>query len=665
MHMHGVSAGKFYLGRISHRIGLIGFVAVAALVIVAGASWNLQQRIEAGADLQASIDVIDSLRSTIAVEAPNLQIAEKDFMLRKTGNHLERHAAIMGRVIGAAETLEKQSGGMGLADIPGKAKAIREALQRYEQQLERLAAFQIIMGRNETEGQEGRIRGAVHQIESLLVLHDQPRLSVLMLLMRRHEKDFMLRQRASYGDEFERRHAEFKTLLTASPIPASEKQTIQQNLTMYREAFGIYMRTVTALTEAQKAVEKSFASVEPLLGDIDKTIKALRVETISSLESGIASLRQVVWVIIAAAFVALIVLVVLIGRSISKPLSGMTSAIQKLGAGHFDVNLPGRGRRDELGEMATAIDQFKDKLVIKARDDIEREQRREREQADTRRQEAARLADAFETSVGAIVTQVAGLASQLSDASGVLSQSAESTQIASELVASSSEEVSNNAMSMARATEEMSQAIAEIDSQVGQASAVATAATDHARDAETIGMDLLHSTGKVSDVIALIRSIAEQTNLLALNATIEAARAGEAGRGFSGVANEVKQLASQTAAATGTIAGHVDSMTIAARRSVSGMDEIIRKVVSFSDISTAISISVSQQSAATGEISRDVQYLASAAESVSAKIADVSQQAGMTGISAGKLSHSAVELRDSSEKLKTEVRQFLAVVRAA
>jgi methyl-accepting chemotaxis protein len=663
--MHGVSAEKFYLGRISHRIGLIGLVAVAALVIVAGAYWNLQQRIEAGADLQASIDVIDSHRSTIAVEAPNLRIAEKDFMLRKTENHLERHAAIMGRVIGAAEALEKQSGGMGLADIPGKARAIREALQRYEQQLERLAAFQTIMGRKETEGQEGRLRGAVHQIESSLVQHDQPRLSVLMLMMRRHEKDFMLRQRASYGDEFEKRLAEFKTLLTTSAIPASEKQAIQQNLTVYREAFGIYMRTVTALTEAQTAVEKSFTAVEPLLGDIDRTIKALRIETISSLESGIASLRQVVWLIIAAAFAGLISLVVLIGRSISKPLSGMTSAIQKLGAGQFDVDLPARGRRDELGEMATAIDQFKDKLVIKARDDIEREQRREREQTDIRRQEAARLADAFETSVGAIVMQVAGLASQLSDASSALSQSAESTQIASELVASSSEEVSNNAMSMARATEEMSQAIAEIDSQVGQASAVAIAATDHARDAETIGMDLLHSTGKVSEVIALIRSIAEQTNLLALNATIEAARAGEAGRGFSVVANEVKQLASQTAAATGTIAAHVDSMTIAARRSVSGMDEIIRKVVGFSDISTAISVSVSQQSAATGEISRDVQYLASAAESVSAKIADVSQQAGMTGVSAEQLSHSAVELLGSSEKLKVEVSHFLAVVRAA
>jgi methyl-accepting chemotaxis protein len=665
MQMRGIAGRKPHLGRISHRLGLIGLVAIAALSVVSAAYWHLQRRVADGAATQASINEIEDYRTAMAIESLRLRIAEKEFLLKKDEKQLEAHTAIMKRSMAAIEALEKRSGELGLKHMQQKGKSLRNSFQRYEQTLERLAAFQTALGLKETEGQEGKLRRAVHDIESILTQYDQPRLTVLMLMMRRHEKDFMLRQRSSYGDELDKRVGEFKTQLSGAAIPPAEKQAILDKLASYQETFKVYMRTTLVLNEAQKTVESSFAALEPILGDLDKTIREHGKETAEALGAELDALRRLVWLIIAAASLALVLLIALIGRSISRPLSGMTAAIQKLGAGTFDVDLPARGRRDELGEMATAIDQFKDKLVLKAREDMEREQRHKREQEEVRKQEAARLADQFEASVGAIVTQVAGLAAELSAAAGQMSASAGSTQVASEQVAASSEEVSSNAASMARAAEEMSQAIAEIDTQVGQASDVASAATGQAREAETVGRDLLVSADKVSEVIALIRSIAEQTNLLALNATIEAARAGEAGRGFSVVANEVKQLASQTAAATNTIAGYVDGMRAAANRSVHGMDEIVQKVVGFSDISTAISAAVSQQSAATGEISRDVQYLASAAESVSARIAEVSQQDGATGISAEQLSSSAGVLLGSSETLKAEVGHFLAVVRAA
>jgi methyl-accepting chemotaxis protein len=663
--MREAMSRKLHLGRISHRLGLIGLVSLGSLGIVSGAYWHLQRRIAEGAVVQSNVSEIEAYRVVIANEAPLLRIAEKDFLLKKDQKQLETHSAVMGRIAIASAALETKTQELRLGHILEKAKPLRKALERYEQNLARMAALQINLGLKETEGEEGKLRRAVHSIESTLTQYDQPRLAVLMLMMRRHEKDFMLRLRSSYGADIDKRVEEFKARLAEASIPPQEKQTVLERLATYRDTFHSYMGTSLALIETQKAVETSFAALEPIMGELDKTIKNYGTDAAAALDGELNALRQLVWLMIAAASTFLVVLTTLIGRSISRPLSGMTAAIQKLGAGAFDVELPARGRRDELGEMATAIDQFKDKLVLKAREDMELEQRHKLEQEEARRREAMRLADAFEASVGSIVTQVAGLAAQLSSAAGQLTESAASTQVASEEVAASSEEVSSNATSMARAAEEMSQTISEIDSQVGQASAEAGAAAARAREAEGAGRDLLVSADKVSEVIALIRSIAEQTNLLALNATIEAARAGEAGRGFSVVANEVKQLASQTAAATTTIADYVDGMRAAADLSVKGMDEIVRKVVGFSDISVAISAAVSQQSAATSEISHDVQYLAKAAESVSAGIAEVSQQAGATGASAEQLSSSAAALLQSSEQLSADVGHFLQVVRAA
>jgi len=653
------------LGSIGHRIALIGIVGVAGVMMVSAAYWRLQSRVAAGAEQQAQLARLDGHRAAIAAATPQLYIREQVFLSTKDEAEIARHAQIMASIEAAAEQLDLAAAAVGQRGIQDKAAAARRSLQLYGQGFKRLAAIQIELGLNENLGQEGTLRKAVHGIETLLNQHDQPRLAVLMLMMRRHEKDFMLRQRVSYGDDIARRVATFKTLLDASAIPSADQKTILDRLSAYHASFGAYMAAAVDLTTTRAATAAAYSATEPLLEDLNGAIRSHIDGAAAAIEAELDALRQFVSGVILAACIGLIVLVTLIGRSISRPLSGLTAAIQKLGAGEFDVVLPARGRRDELGDMSVAIESFREGLAAKAREEFEREQRNEREQAAIRRQEAHRLADRFEEAAGGIVSQVADLAGQLAAASRGLTQSASSTQDATRQVSASAGEVAANAGSMARATEEMSHAIAEIDARVGQASTVASAATSQARDAEATGRELIQSTEQVFAIVGLIRTIAEQTNLLALNATIEAARAGESGRGFAVVASEVKQLAAQSAAATGTIASHVEAIRSAADRSVAGMDGIVRQVVELSDISAAISAAVTQQSAATGEISRDVQYLASAAEAVSGKILDVSDQAALTGASATQLSTSAAELRSGSMKLDEEVKNFLKAVRAA
>ncbi len=662
---HENALGMINFGKIGFRIGLIGLVAVAGMLIVAGTYWHIQTRIAVSTASQLAADAIDAKRGVVALQSMEVRVFEKNFLLTKDQSNLERHDTAMRAISTALDAIKKDSHALGHAEIARKATDLAEKLKAYENQLGRVATYRVNLGLNEKEGVEGKLRAAVHDIELSLVHHDQPRLSVLMLMMRRHEKDFMMRLRPVFGEEFDKRVAEFRTMLAGAPVTGAEKDTILKLLATYQEAFRIWMRTALAFEEARGLLDRSFEQVEPVVGEINTLIKDYKAQTAQAVDVEIAHLTQFMWLVMGISLAATAILVLLIGRSISTPLGQMTGAIQKLGAGQFDVELPGRGRRDELGAMATAIDLFKGKLVEQAQADAARDRKQANALAEARRQEAHGLADSFEASVGSIVTQVNALSAQLAAASDELARTAEMSQVASGQAADSSQDVSNNASSVARATEEMTSSIAEIDRQAAHASAVSRSVTDRARGSESAGQELMSSAAKIAEIVNMIRTIAEQTNLLALNATIEAARAGEAGRGFAVVANEVKQLASQTSSATSTIASYVQAMSFAAQQSVEGMSGVLRDIASLADVSTAISVAVSQQTATTAEISRDVQYVAQSSQTVSARISEVGHQVSSSGAAAEELAVTAHELMIGSDQLKREVDDFLRVVRAA
>ncbi|MBR0975194.1 methyl-accepting chemotaxis protein [Bradyrhizobium japonicum] len=458
------------------------------------------------------------------------------------------------------------------------------------------------------------------------------------------------------------------TAIEKSPQATELRTTltpVKTSLGIYKSAFET---TSAAMLQADEIYHKNLAPliVESIgkLKVAETTLKKDYKDSRSNAEAVIAGTTSIQEIAggLAVLFGGLVA--VLIARSIVGPLTSMTRAMGLLAGGNLAVEIPGRGRADEIGDMAMAIQVFKDNMVETER--MRHEQTEvEARQAGQRKADMVKLADQFEQAVGEIVNTVSSASNELEASAGTLTTTASRAQDLSTEVASASQEATANVQAVASATEQLSSSVTEIARQVQESARIAGEAVGQASRTNARVGELSKAAARIGDVVELISTIAGQTNLLALNATIEAARAGEAGRGFAVVASEVKALAEQTAKATGEIAQQVSGIQAATEESVGSIKEISGTIERLSEISSTVAAAVEEQGAATQEISRNVQQAARGTQRVSSNIGDVQRGASETGSASSQVLSAARSLSADSNRLKQEVAKFLSSVHAA
>jgi len=347
----------------------------------------------------------------------------------------------------------------------------------------------------------------------------------------------------------------------------------------------------------------------------------------------------------------------IVARGIVRPLFGLKARMAGLSAGDLDAAVAGAGRRDEIGEMASAVVVFRDHMLREA--ELAAAQTAERQRAEAAKRVALTgMADTIEAETNTALRQIGVRAKAMTATADAMSASATRTGQSAQDAATAAAHARSNAQFVAAAAEQLAASIHEIGGQVRQSTAVVGRAVTAGTEARDTIEALNQEVERIGRVAGMIADIAGRTNLLALNATIEAARAGDAGKGFAVVASEVKSLATQTARSTQEIAHHIERVRSATGASVAAVARIEQTITEINAIAASIAEAVEQQGAATAEIARNVTETASAADEMTSRTNDVSGEAADTG-------RYAADVRDNTGALDTAMEELRhAVIRA-
>ncbi|QRM56838.1 HAMP domain-containing protein [Sinorhizobium sp. BG8] len=558
----------------------------------------------------------------------------------------------------------------------------------YLKEFAALADVNRTLGLDPSQGREGAMRSAVHSIEELLKTVADRELQVSMLKMRRHEKDFIARRDPTYVDAF---LAEAKTFAGFPPArfgSAEAHAEIIDALGAYTTAFQEYAEAAQSEIALRSKVAETFASVEPVFEALSKQFQAQKAKAEAEGAEAMATLEDVGIGAIAAAILILAMTVYLVGRSISRPINATTHAMSKLAGGDVESGIPFVGRQDEIGEMAAAVEVFRQAAITNRRLEAEAEANRARAERDRIRlqQEAeaaaqARLQEAT-SGLASGLRRLAGgdltfqltepfapdfeqLRHDLNAAVDQLGRTLASVAAATASIDSGSREISRSADDLSRRTEQQAASLEETAAAMDEITVNVSNSSQRADEARIIAgqadssaaqsggvvanavqamQRIEESSGQISNIIGVIDEIAFQTNLLALNAGVEAARAGEAGKGFAVVAQEVRELAQRSAQAAKEIkdlirksADEVDSGVRLVSETGEALGAIGKYIVTINQHMEAIATSAREQSAGLGEVNTAVNQMDQVTQKNAAMVEEANAAAATLASEAGRL----------------------------
>ena len=373
------------------------------------ASCSLGHSISSAPPLNLITKEFSSEASALEATTKNLQIQllearrnEKDFLLRKDDKYVKTHDESEKAALHAFDDMAKALTAIGQTRLRENVDELRSGFDAYSKSFLEMVVLRRKLGLNQDSGLEGALRASVHEIEKALSPLKDSRLNELMLTMRRHEKDYMLRYDTQYREKFKDVALKLADALNTAALASSDKIKLRQNLDAYQSDFTGYVDAAQLLASKQANTSAAFAKIEPGIGEIARSVAKLGSE--SATEADKVRRQTAYQFEVAAAVILLCVFFYAywIGRSITSPLATVVVLLQRLARGDYGAAIAGTERGDEIGDVAKAAETFRDNGLAKLR--MEQEQAEAGKRAAAEREAAmAKMTDEFQSAVGDIV----------------------------------------------------------------------------------------------------------------------------------------------------------------------------------------------------------------------------------------------------------------------
>ncbi|MCC3859878.1 methyl-accepting chemotaxis protein [Pseudemcibacter aquimaris] len=673
-------------------IAVLGFGAIFITTMITGAIENSAR------DDAASGSMLEFAQARMEASSLMVRRREKDFFLRLEARYIDSYNADMDETI---RWLDEAAGYTEEGAVDSAITQLKSILERHRVQFNKVADMWVRAGLTTDDGLYNDMQDSVHYIEEALGELNDDELMVKMLMMRRHEKDLMLRVHlrddngeytngARYAGRVYDRQAEFMEILDGGNYSGDVKADLTEKLNAYVDAFREYANIRSQLVVETAVLSDIYAETGDHFEVLKNSAARINADGMAAADNAASVANFIlITVILVLGGVSAVVAIFAI-KTIVKPVVDLEHALADIAEGDYETEVPGTEAKDEIGSMARVVvtlrDGAKERIALerqaaeaeKARlaaeeEKIRQEQEQERARMESeaaaiaarekRAQEVEALILSFDESIKAALSNLQMSSTQMRETAGGMVRVADSTGQQAASVSQESDKMQESVATMASAVEEFSASIREANAQVQAATGLSREAVEATEKGSQSIEQLSDASSAIEEVVNMINDIAEQTNLLALNATIESARAGEAGKGFAVVANEVKSLATQTGSATEDIKRKIDEMQSVSGLAVEAIGSISAANVRLNDVMLGISAAIEEQEATTNEISRGVQLASEGTVKVNDEIAQVSINAGETGASSNEVMQAASELENISSLISAEVESFLNDVR--